>query len=118
MRVNTCLFLLRILLQATSNGKYVDSCLDMLVSNFMPPASLVDMLKQPRGQAKKEQVLTRLHWALEAIVDRMPMAALKLSSIVVHKMPRPIRMNTEKDLKYRVSSICSFALLDFFPPPY
>uniref|UniRef100_A0A251UPN5 Uncharacterized protein n=1 Tax=Helianthus annuus TaxID=4232 RepID=A0A251UPN5_HELAN len=44
---------------ATSNGKYVDLCLDMLVSNFIPPYNFLEILKQPRGLAKKDQVLAR-----------------------------------------------------------
>ncbi|XP_021606460.1 RNA polymerase I-specific transcription initiation factor RRN3 isoform X2 [Manihot esculenta] len=87
---------------AASNGKYVDSCLDMLVSNFMPPMYLVYTLKQPRGQAKKEQVLSRVHTALEDIVDLIPMAASRLSSVVVHRMPTTFKKDLEKDhLMYR-----------------
>ncbi|KAF2312528.1 hypothetical protein GH714_034964 [Hevea brasiliensis] len=87
---------------AASNGKYVDSCLDMLVSNFMPPMYLVNTLKQPRGLAKKEQVLSRVHTALEGIVDLIPMAASRLSSVVVHRMPTTFKKDLQKDhLMYR-----------------
>ncbi|XP_057997296.1 uncharacterized protein LOC110645367 isoform X2 [Hevea brasiliensis] len=88
---------------AASNGKYIDSCLDMLVGNFMPPMYFVDALKQPRGQKKKEQVLSRVHTALEDIATLVPMAALRLSSIVVHRMPTTFfKKSLEKDrLKYR-----------------
>ncbi|KAG8643947.1 hypothetical protein MANES_11G091200v8 [Manihot esculenta] len=87
---------------AASNGKYVDSCLDMLVGNFMPPMYFMEALKQPRGQTKKEQVLSRVHTALEDIAALVPMAALRLSSIVVHRMPPTFKKSLEKNrLKYR-----------------
>ncbi|KAJ8764151.1 hypothetical protein K2173_005063 [Erythroxylum novogranatense] len=82
---------------ATSSGKYLDSCLDMLVSNFTPPLYLVEALKQPRGQAKKEQVLSRLHIALKEIARLVPVAATRLSSIVVQKMPMTFKNDGEKD---------------------
>uniref|UniRef100_A0A2P2LI22 Uncharacterized protein MANES_11G091200 n=3 Tax=Rhizophora mucronata TaxID=61149 RepID=A0A2P2LI22_RHIMU len=86
---------------AASNGKYVDSCLDMLISNFMPPVYLIDTLKQPRGQAKKEQVLSRVHAALKDITDLVPMATSRLSSIVVQRMPMTFKKHGEKDrMKY------------------
>ncbi|KAF5806163.1 putative RNA polymerase I specific transcription initiation factor RRN3 [Helianthus annuus] len=59
---------------ATSNGKYVDLCLDMLVSNFIPPYNFLEILKQPRGLAKKDQVLARVHAALKGIADLGPLA--------------------------------------------
>ncbi|KAI8025803.1 hypothetical protein LOK49_LG02G00663 [Camellia lanceoleosa] len=36
---------LRSVTLAALSGKYVDSCLDMLVSNFMPPHSFLELLK-------------------------------------------------------------------------
>lgn len=75
----------------------------------MPPMYLVYTLKQPRGQAKKEQVLSRVHTALEDIVDLIPMAASRLSSVVVHRMPTTFKKDLEKDhLMYRVSLVYSF----------
>ncbi|KAL7223677.1 hypothetical protein ACSBR1_025180 [Camellia fascicularis] len=72
---------------AASSGKYVDSCLDMLVSNFMPAHSFLELLKQPRGLARKGQVLYRLHSALKGISDLVPLAPLRLLPIVIQKMP-------------------------------
>ncbi|EXC17569.1 hypothetical protein L484_012360 [Morus notabilis] len=34
---------------AASNGKYIDSCLEILVCNFTPPYSFMAALNQPRG---------------------------------------------------------------------
>lgn len=75
------------ILQASSNGKYVESCLEMLVSSFTPPFSFMDMLKQPRGIAKKDQVLSRVHLALKHIADLVPLAPSKLCPIISRKMP-------------------------------
>ncbi|XP_075655326.1 uncharacterized protein LOC142625575 isoform X1 [Castanea sativa] len=72
---------------ASSNGKYVDSCLEMLVSSFTPPFSFLDILKQPRGIAKKDQVLSRVHLALKHISDLVPLAPSKLCPIISRKMP-------------------------------
>ncbi|KAF5469558.1 hypothetical protein F2P56_013622 [Juglans regia] len=72
---------------AASNGKHVSSCLEMLVSNFTPPYSFVDTLKQPRGLARKEQVLSRVHSALKHIADLVPLAPSILSPIVSQRMP-------------------------------
>ncbi|KAJ6413387.1 hypothetical protein OIU84_006228 [Salix udensis] len=84
---------------AASNGKYVDLCLDMLVNNFMPPMES-DMLRHPRGQTKKDQVLPRVHTGLEVIVDLVPLAALKLSTTVVQK--RPMFFRKDDRLKFRM----------------
>lgn len=74
-------------LQAAASGKYIDSCLDMLVRNFMPPYNFLELLKQPRGLAKKDHVLDRVHSALEDIADLIPLAPLRLKRIVCDKMP-------------------------------
>ncbi|XP_022973839.1 RNA polymerase I-specific transcription initiation factor RRN3-like [Cucurbita maxima] len=73
---------------AVSSGKYVDSCLDMLVTNFMPPHSYKDFLKKPHGLTRKDEVLSRVHTALKDISDLVPLAPLRLELIVVHKMQR------------------------------
>ncbi|KAG5534461.1 hypothetical protein RHGRI_022558 [Rhododendron griersonianum] len=72
---------------AAASGKYIDSCLDMLVRNFMPPYNFLELLKQPRGLAKKDHVLDRVHSALEDIADLIPLAPLRLKRIVCDKMP-------------------------------
>ncbi|KAE8010774.1 hypothetical protein FH972_007110 [Carpinus fangiana] len=71
---------------AASNGKHVNSCLEMLVSNFTPPHSFVNMLKQPRGLARKDQVLSRVHSALKHIADLVPLAPSILCPIVSQRM--------------------------------
>ncbi|KAI9109672.1 hypothetical protein K1719_019302 [Acacia pycnantha] len=72
---------------AASNGKYVDMCLDMLVRNFVPPSYFMKMLKQPCGITRKCEVLSRVHAALKDISDLVPLAPLRLSPIVVQRMP-------------------------------
>ncbi|XP_052196328.1 uncharacterized protein LOC127803829 [Diospyros lotus] len=72
---------------AGSSGKYVDSCLDMLICNFIPPHSFKELLKHPRGLARKDQVLYRVHSALKDITDLVPLAPLRLLPIVIQRMP-------------------------------
>ncbi|XP_071702066.1 RNA polymerase I-specific transcription initiation factor rrn3-like [Rutidosis leptorrhynchoides] len=72
---------------ASSSGKYVDLCLDMLVSNFTPPFNFLEILKQPRGLAKKDQVLSRVHFALKGIADLVPLAPSRLEQIVRERIP-------------------------------
>ncbi|XP_034683124.1 RNA polymerase I-specific transcription initiation factor rrn3 [Vitis riparia] len=76
-----------ILSLAASSGNYLDCSLDMLVSNFMPPYSLLDFLKQPRGLARKDQVLSRVHSTLKDIADLVPLAPSRLVPIVIQRMP-------------------------------
>ncbi|KAK9285008.1 hypothetical protein L1049_024190 [Liquidambar formosana] len=75
-----------LLSSAASSGKYVDSCLDMLVSNFMPPHYFLDVLKQPCGLARKDQVLYRVHSALKDITDLVPLAPVRLMPIIIKRM--------------------------------
>ncbi|KAK0604176.1 hypothetical protein LWI29_012855 [Acer saccharum] len=72
---------------AASNGKYIDSCLSMLVSNFTPPYFILDKLTLPYGLERKHQVLSRVHAALKNIADLVPLAPLRLLPIVVQSMP-------------------------------
>lgn len=73
---------------AASSGKYVDSCLDMLVSNFTPPFRFIESLKLPYGKVRKEQVMDRVHFALEYITGLVPLAPARLSPIVIERMQR------------------------------
>ncbi|KAC9975349.1 hypothetical protein E3N88_37172 [Mikania micrantha] len=72
---------------AASNGRYVDFCLDMLVSNFIPPFNFLEILKQPRGLAKKDQVIIRVHLSLKGIADLVPLAPSRLEQIVRERVP-------------------------------
>ncbi|XP_043713609.1 RNA polymerase I-specific transcription initiation factor RRN3-like isoform X2 [Telopea speciosissima] len=72
---------------AASNGVFVDSCLDMLVRNFMPPKSFIGFLRQPRGCARKDEVLNRVHSALTDIAYLVPLAPSRLLPIILKRMP-------------------------------
>ncbi|KAE8655669.1 G-type lectin S-receptor-like serine/threonine-protein kinase RLK1-like [Hibiscus syriacus] len=72
---------------AISNGKYLDLCLRMLVSNFTPPPYFLDKLKLPRGLERKDQVLSRVHSAFKKIADYVPLAPLRLLTVVLQGMP-------------------------------
>lgn len=76
------------ILQAASNGKYIDSCLEMLVCNFTPPYSFMAVLNQPRGITRKGQVLSRVHSALKDIADLVPLSPMRLLlPIVIQRKP-------------------------------
>ncbi|KAL6345498.1 hypothetical protein AAG906_017221 [Vitis piasezkii] len=70
-----------------SSGNYLDGCLDMLVSNFMPPYSFLDLLKQSRGLARKDQVLSWVHSTSEDISDLVPLVPSRLVPKVIQRMP-------------------------------
>ncbi|KAF4401506.1 hypothetical protein G4B88_001700 [Cannabis sativa] len=72
---------------AASSGKYVDSCLEMLVGNFTPPSSMIEFLKQPRGISIKYQVLSRVHSSLEVLADLVPISPMRLLPIVIQRKP-------------------------------
>lgn len=72
---------------ATSSGQYVDLCLEMLVSNFMPPDSFVSLLNQPRGILRKGQVIDRVHSTLINIAELVPLSPLRLERIIAERMP-------------------------------
>uniref|UniRef100_F6I0B6 Uncharacterized protein n=1 Tax=Vitis vinifera TaxID=29760 RepID=F6I0B6_VITVI len=74
-------------LGAASSGNYLDGCLDVLVSNFMPPYSFLDLLKQSRGLARKDQVLSRVHSTSEDISDLVPLVPSRLVPKVIQRMP-------------------------------
>jgi len=73
--------------QAASNGKYIDWCLEMLVKHFVPPFYLIDSLNNENGIDRKNKVLSRVHAALKEIADLVPLAPLRLCPIVVQNMP-------------------------------
>lgn len=75
---------------AAVSGKYLHLCLDMLVRNFVPPLSFIRLLQQPRGLAKKEQVLCRVHAALKEIADLVPLAPLRLEQVIKDRMPHKL----------------------------
>ncbi|KAL9177219.1 hypothetical protein ABFS82_01G044900 [Erythranthe guttata] len=78
---------------ASSRGEYVELCLETLVANFMPPSGpsstyySVDFWKQPRGIAKKTQVLERVHSTLKDISHLVPLLPKKLEEVLRVKMP-------------------------------
>ncbi|XP_042486745.1 RNA polymerase I-specific transcription initiation factor RRN3 [Macadamia integrifolia] len=72
---------------AVSNGVFVDSCLDMLVRNFMPPKSFISFLRLPRGCIIKDEVLNRVHAALTDIAYLVPLAPSRLLPIILRRMP-------------------------------
>ncbi|CAH2034549.1 unnamed protein product, partial [Thlaspi arvense] len=73
---------------AATSGKYLDHCLNMLISNFIPPPFVVQKLSQPRILDKKQEVLSRVHAALQKISYLVPLAPSKLVPILAHKMPK------------------------------
>ncbi|KAK9132548.1 hypothetical protein Scep_012076 [Stephania cephalantha] len=72
---------------AASGGDLVESCLQMLVSNFIPPKALLHNLSQPWCIKKKQQVLERVHSALINIAYLVPVSPLMLEHIIPRRMP-------------------------------
>ncbi|CAN1271812.1 RNA polymerase I-specific transcription initiation factor RRN3 [Linum perenne] len=73
---------------AASNGKFVDSCLDMLVNNFAPPiGSLKRRHFLDRLPETKLRVLPRIHAALKHLSELVPITAYRIPSIVWEQMP-------------------------------
>jgi len=70
--------------QAASSGKFVDECLAMLTKQFFPPKSF----QLPRGLTKKDQVLSRVHSALNDIADMLPLSPARLVPIVLAATPQ------------------------------
>ncbi|CAM8916475.1 unnamed protein product [Rhodiola kirilowii] len=74
-------------LAVASNGKLLDSCLAMLVANFVPPLSFQKLLNMPRGVTRKDQVLTHVHGALRQISELVPLAPARLLTIIIQRIP-------------------------------
>lgn len=74
--------------QAATSGKYLDSCLNMLVSNFLPPPWVIKKHSDTRVINKKRKVLSRVHAALLKISVLVPLAPSRLLPILAHKMPK------------------------------
>ncbi|XP_008805454.1 RNA polymerase I-specific transcription initiation factor RRN3-like [Phoenix dactylifera] len=68
--------------------KFLDGCLHMLVSNFLPPRRLRESISQSRWLTRKKEVHSQLHLALHYIADLVPLAPMKLKDVIDKRMPR------------------------------
>nr|XP_010913884.2 RNA polymerase I-specific transcription initiation factor RRN3 isoform X2 [Elaeis guineensis] len=68
--------------------KFLDGCLHMLVSNFLPPRRLRESISQSRWLTRKKEVHSQLHLALHHIADLVPLAPMKLKDVIDKRMPR------------------------------
>ncbi|XP_020102675.1 RNA polymerase I-specific transcription initiation factor RRN3-like [Ananas comosus] len=68
--------------------KFLDGCLHMLVSNFLPPERLLEFESHPRFVVKKKEIHKQLHMALHYITDLVPLAPMKLKEVIDRSMPR------------------------------
>lgn len=89
--------------QAATSGKYLDSCLNMLISNFIPPPFVMRKFSQPRILVKKLDVLSRVHAALQKISYLVPLAPSRLVPILSQRMPKlhvkdPVSFSCVKNL--------------------
>ncbi|KAL1187642.1 hypothetical protein V5N11_005036 [Cardamine amara subsp. amara] len=73
---------------AATSGKYLDSCLHMLVSNFLPPPWVIKKLSHPRVSNKKREVLSRVHAALLKISYLVPLTPSRLVPLLSLKLPK------------------------------
>ncbi|VVA93124.1 unnamed protein product [Arabis nemorensis] len=85
-----CINVLRhrdLLSSAATSGKYLDPCLNMLISNFLPPP-FVTRLVLSRLNDKKQEVFSRVHAALQKISYLVPLAPSSLLPILIQRMPK------------------------------
>ncbi|CAN1765311.1 RNA polymerase I-specific transcription initiation factor RRN3 [Linum perenne] len=89
---------------AASNGKFVDSCLDMLVNNFAPPiGSLKRRHFLEHLPETKLRVLPRIHAALKHLSELVPITASRIPSIVWEQMPwKPKKLFKQSPLMRQV----------------
>ncbi|EOA29326.1 hypothetical protein CARUB_v10025608mg [Capsella rubella] len=73
---------------AISSGKYLDSCLNMLICNFLPPHWVIRNLSNPRVLNKKIEVLSRVHAALLKISILVPLTPSRLMPMLSQNMPK------------------------------
>lgn len=98
----------------SSDGKLLDSCLAMLVANFVPPLSFQKLLHMPRGVTRKDQVLNHVHRALIQISELVPLAPARLLAIIIQRMPIILKSEHVCNSLCYTNLFCSIARIDFF----
>ncbi|CAF2290517.1 unnamed protein product [Brassica napus] len=73
---------------AATSGKYLDSCLNMLVGHFVPPRWVIDRLSQRRVIDQKTDVLSQVHGAILKISLLVPLAPSRLLPMLAQQMPK------------------------------
>ncbi|CAH8343463.1 unnamed protein product [Eruca vesicaria subsp. sativa] len=73
---------------AATSGRYLDSCLNMLIGHFVPPRWVIDRLSQSRVIKQKGDVLTRVHGALLNISLLVPLTPSRLLPMLSQQMPK------------------------------
>ncbi|KAL0710708.1 hypothetical protein Bca4012_017686 [Brassica carinata] len=73
---------------AATSGKYLDTCLNMLIRHFVPPPWVIDRLSQNRVMEQKREVLSRVHQALLKISLLVPLAPSRLFPMLSQQMPK------------------------------
>ncbi|KAF8100974.1 hypothetical protein N665_0212s0018 [Sinapis alba] len=73
---------------AATSGKYLDSCLNMLIRHFVPPPWVIDRLSQGRVIDQKREVLSRVHEALLKISVLVPLAPSRLLPMLAQQLPK------------------------------
>ncbi|XP_033146280.1 RNA polymerase I-specific transcription initiation factor RRN3 isoform X1 [Brassica rapa] len=73
---------------AATSGKYLDSCLNMLIGHFIPPRWVIDRLSQRRVIDQKTDVLSQVHGAILKITLLVPLAPSRLLPMLAQQMPK------------------------------
>ncbi|CAF1867213.1 unnamed protein product [Brassica napus] len=73
---------------AATSGKYLDSCLNMLIGHFVPPRWVIDRLSQRRVIDQKTDVLSQVHGAILKISLLVPLAPSRLLPMLAQQMPK------------------------------
>ena len=79
----------------------------MLVYNFTPPHAFINVVNQPRGIARKNQVLSQVHSTLNVIIDLAPLTPMMLLPKIIESMPKVIYREKPYTPQEKVSSLMS-----------
>ncbi|KAJ0262094.1 Uncharacterized protein HA466_0050850 [Hirschfeldia incana] len=90
---------------AATSGKYLDSCLHMLVRHFVPPPWVIARLSQSRVSGQKQEVLTRVHKTLLKISLLVPLAPSRLFPMLSQQMPKMNKKDQDKALVIYVENL-------------
>ncbi|KAJ1697892.1 hypothetical protein LUZ63_006404 [Rhynchospora breviuscula] len=67
---------------AVVTDKFLEGCLHMLVSNFVPPYRVLRWLEEPKWDTRKREIHQQLRTCLQKIFEEVPLAPFKLCDIL------------------------------------
>ncbi|KAJ4755061.1 RNA polymerase I-specific transcription initiation factor RRN3 [Rhynchospora pubera] len=67
---------------AAVTDKFLEGCLHMIVSNFVPPDRVLRWLEEPKWDTRKREIHQQLRTCLQKIFEEVPLAPFKLCDIL------------------------------------